>query len=146
LLWVRHKLTGDVRPYDRKIAIFERGMGPIPDARSVFRQLRRVQLAKGSRWGARIGLGSAPSGECPLTCHCHVARFTQRFSKVQKGETPPRQHRRAIAGIPAHDVETWIVWTFERNSRWMIIRKFIARTSGRKSQAIGRPVHPNCRF
>jgi hypothetical protein len=41
-----------------KIAIFERGMGPIPDARSVFRQLRRVQLAKGAdgsqNW-ARIG-------------------------------------------------------------------------------------------
>jgi hypothetical protein len=50
-----------MRPYDRKIAIFERGMGPIPDARSVF----RLQLAKGAD-GTRIGLGSAPSGECPL--------------------------------------------------------------------------------
>src|SRR6202045_4434105 len=56
--WVRDKLTGDVGPYDRKIAIFERGMGPIPDAWSIFRQLRRVQLAKGAdgsqNWG-RIG-------------------------------------------------------------------------------------------
>jgi hypothetical protein len=50
-----------VRPYDRKIAIFERGMGPIPDARSVF----RLQLAKGAD-GSQNWVGSAPSGECRL--------------------------------------------------------------------------------
>src|ERR1700732_3545314 len=40
-------------------------MGPIPDARSVFRQLRRVQLAKGAD-GSQNWARSAPSGECPF--------------------------------------------------------------------------------
>ena len=62
---VRDKLTGDARPYDRKIAIFERGMGPIPGAPPVFANYDVSQLAKGGAWSqnwARIGpIGGMPA-------------------------------------------------------------------------------------